>query len=59
MCHNTVIWDAAKQWMTQFQLNEHHRTNDRMEQVVEENDEEILEYSLNAMAHSIQVLYNE
>jgi hypothetical protein len=29
--------------------------NDEMVQVVEENDEEILEYNLNAMDHNIQV----
>jgi hypothetical protein len=41
--------------MIQFQLNEHHEMNDEMEQVVEEIDEEILEYNLNAMDHNIQV----
>jgi hypothetical protein len=33
--------------------------NDEMEQVVEEIDEEILEYNSNAMDHNILVLYNE
>ncbi len=41
--------------MIQVQLNEHHLMNDQTVQVVEENDEEILEYNLNAMDHNIQV----
>ena len=53
MNHKIVLFDNL------FQPFEYHMMNVQMEQVMEEIDEEILEYNLNAMVHNIQLNYNE